>query len=73
VLQSQRRVVLTIHFSDWRGVEHSTTVHADILLPPSQTSLNYLILIVIVVVVVLMFVLLRARSISVEGLLKAKA
>jgi hypothetical protein len=73
VFPSQRKVVLTIHFSDWRGVEHSTAVPADILLRPSQTSLNYWIVIAVVVVAVLLFVLLKAKSVSVGGIFKAKA
>lgn len=73
VLQSQRKVVLIVHFSDWRGIEHAATIPAEILLRPSQTSLNYWIVIAVVVAAVLLFVLLRARSISVGGLFKAKA
>jgi len=73
VVPSQRRVTLTIRFSDWRGLEHSATVPADILLRPSQTSLNYWIVVGIAIVAVLLFVLLRARSVSaLGGLIKAK-
>jgi hypothetical protein len=74
VLQSQRRVVLTIHFSDWRGIEHATTIPADILLRPSQTSLTYWIAIGAVVSAFLLFVLFRAKSISAfKGLFRARA
>jgi hypothetical protein len=73
VFPGQRKVVLTIRFSDWRGVEHSTAVPADVLLRPSQTSLNYWIVMAVVVVAVLLFVLLKAKSVSVGGVFKAKA